>query len=162
MKYSFLNEGLPSDFEMNKKWPYTSRLIDDITNDTIKQNSQPDSIMEEFKKTGKFDVRKLASGSSTGTPLIIIDDEVKGTNPEIMNKMDQTTIRSIQTFPNNPLAPKAYPNIAGNTPKQTKSQRESICIPNFCASSDRFMALAILPSNISQIPQIIRQIMAVL
>ena len=108
MKYSFLNEGLPKEFDMNKKWPYTSRLIDDITNDTIKQNSQPDSIMEEFKKTGKFDVRKLASGSSAGTPLIIIDDEVKGTNPEIMNKMDQTTIRSIQTFPNTHEKAKFY------------------------------------------------------
>ena len=108
MKYSFLNEGLPTEFQMNKKWPYNSSFIGDLANDTIKQNSQSDSIKEEFKKTGKFDARKLASGSSTGTPLIIIDDEVKGTNPDIMNKMDQTTIRSILIYQNTHEKAKIY------------------------------------------------------
>ena len=64
--------------------------------------------MEEFKKTGVFDAKRLASGSSTGTPLIIIDDEVKGTDPEIMKKMDQTTIRSMLIFKNTHETAKIY------------------------------------------------------
>lgn len=108
MKYSFLNEELPAKFGINKKWPYTSSLIDNIPDDSIKQNSKPDSIMEEFEKTGVFDARRLASGSSTGTPLIIIDDEVKGTDPEIMKKMDQTTIRSMLIFNNTHETAKIY------------------------------------------------------
>ena len=108
MKYSFLNEELPAKFGMNKKWPYTSSLIDNIPDDSIKQHNKPDSIMEEFKKTGVFDAKRLASGSSTGTPLIIIDDEVKGTDPEIMKKMDQTTIRSMLIFKNTHETAKIY------------------------------------------------------
>ena len=108
MKYSFLNEELPAKFGINKKWPYTSSLIDNIPDDSIKQNSKSDSIMEEFEKTGVFAARRLASGSSTGTPLIIIDDEVKGTDPEIMKKMDQTTIRSMLIFNNTHETAKIY------------------------------------------------------
>ena len=40
MKYSFLNEGLPAKFGINKKWPYTSSLIDNILDDSIKQDSK--------------------------------------------------------------------------------------------------------------------------
>ena len=56
--------------------------------------------------------------------------------------------------------PIEYPITDGRTPKQTKSQRESICIPNFFSSSVLFRVRATLPSNISKRPESIRQTIA--
>ena len=42
----------------------------------------------------------------------------------------------------------------GRAPKQTMSQRESICIPKLFSSSVRFfLVLATFPSNMSQSPE---------
>ena len=50
---------------------------------------------------------------------------------------------------------------AGETPKLTTSQRESSCMPKLFSSSVRFFFVrATVPSNASQTPDIIRQIIA--
>ena len=66
-------------------------------------------------------------------------------------------------MPTGPLTPIRKHISAGNIPKHTTSQSESIWTPyNFSSSVLFFLLLAIFPSNISQRPESARHVTAVL
>ena len=70
------------------------------------------SVMDEFKEKGRFNVTKLASGASTGNPLIVIDGEVKGNASEILKKIEFNTVKSMVVLQNHTQTRQLYGDMA--------------------------------------------------
>ena len=76
---------------------------------TKEKDDELKSVMDEFKRKGQFNVTKLASGkSSDATPLIIIDGEVKGNNPGILDNIAIDEVESISVVKNQEIIFKLY------------------------------------------------------
>lgn len=76
---------------------------------TKEKDDELKSVMDEFKRKGQFNVTKLASGkSSDAIPLIIIDGEVKGNNPGILDNIAIDEVESISVVKNQEIIFKLY------------------------------------------------------
>ena len=76
---------------------------------TKEKDDELKSVMDEFKRKGQFNVTKLASGkSSDAIPLIIIDGEVKGNNPGILDNIAIDEVESIYVVKNQEIIFKLY------------------------------------------------------
>ena len=78
-----------------------------------RDDDEAKAVMDEFKQAGVFRVSKLAPSLWTGgTPLIIVDGEVKGKHPHILEGMIPETIESVTVFKNQPDSLKKYGDMA--------------------------------------------------
>lgn len=76
---------------------------------TTGQNDELKSVMDEFRSKGRFHATKLASGKlSGGTPLIVIDGEVKGNKPEILSNIAFSDIESMTIVKNQDIVFRLY------------------------------------------------------
>ena len=76
---------------------------------TTEKNDELKSVMDELRSKGRFHATKSASAKlSGGTPMIVIDGQVKGNKPEILSNIAFSDVESITVLKQQDIAFRLY------------------------------------------------------